>query len=135
MTHLDRLAEKSGQNLYEIKSVFPFDLFPDSIVVDINKVTITKRYLFSQMVFPILIKNINGARVFRSILFSTIRIEISGYETNPGAVKYLKNDEAIIMKNYILGLIAASREGIDLTRYNHNELKTKLLEVGETQVF
>lgn len=69
MTKLDRLAEKSGEVLFETRSVFPFDLFPDSVIVDINKVTIMKRDLLTQAVFPIIVKNINGARVYRSIFF------------------------------------------------------------------
>gem|GEM_PF-4720400 len=41
---LETEKNKGSGVIYRLNSVFPFDLFPDSIVIDHHKITVIKRY-------------------------------------------------------------------------------------------
>src|SRR3989344_2348448 len=61
--------------LFQIKSVFPFDLFPDTITVYPTKVTVVKKYFFaSQEVRALMIEDIAEIDIQTGLLFSKILI-------------------------------------------------------------
>src|SRR5437660_249209 len=43
---LSEVAEKAHEILYKTDTVFPFTLFPDTITVEREKISIAKRYFF-----------------------------------------------------------------------------------------
>jgi hypothetical protein len=77
-----------------------------------------------------LIKNILGVTVSSGLFFSTLNIEVIGFEENPEPVKYLLNEDARKIKRIITGLIACAREGIDTSEINYSELIRKTEEIG-----
>ena len=66
---LGDLIKKSQSVLLKISSTFPFDLFPDSLVVDENKVSIIHRDFMTEHVHSILIEDITDITVNTSIFF------------------------------------------------------------------
>ena len=71
--------------------------------------------------------------MFHGILFSSVRIEITGYEKNPGDVNYLWGPYAEKARRYIMGLAKSKREGVDLTKLNLDEIKDKLEAIGSEE--
>lgn len=130
---LDKLADEAGEVIYELSSVFPFQLFPDKLIIDKNKVTIVRKELFFKRTFPMLIRDIRTVKVTRGILFASIEFEIRGYETNPRPTNYLLPHEATKAKQYILGLMSASRERVDLSKVPTKEAKRKLKKIGSAE--
>lgn len=130
---LEDLVRGSGEVIYEISSAFPFQLFPDKIIIDKNKVNIVRKDLFFKRVFPIFHKDIMTVKVNRGILFATMEFEIKGYETNPGPVTFLWPYEATRAKQYILGLMDAKKEKVDLTKVSAEKVKKKFREIGEAK--
>ncbi len=127
---LEQLAEDSNDALFEVSSVFPFELFPDKIIIDSKRVTVVKKDLFSKSVFPILIEDIKTVNVFRGLIFASIEFEIRGYETNPLPVRFLWPYDATQAKQYILGLMTALRENIDVNKVPRNIIKDKVQQIG-----
>lgn len=129
---LDKLITRTNQNILTIHSVFPFDLFPDTIHIDENKVEIIHRpFFFEEQIFPILISRITSAKITTNPFFATLKLEIRGYETNPEAVRMLWYKDAIKAKRIITGLIACSQENIDLSAVNINEAAQKIEKIGK----
>jgi hypothetical protein len=128
---LNDLVFKSNRVLFKCSTIFPFDIFPDQVVIDENKLTIINQLFFwSSTTYSILIKNILGVTVSSGLFFSTLNIEVIGFEENPEPVKYLLNEDARKIKRIITGLIACAREGIDTSEINYSELIRKTEEIG-----
>lgn len=127
---LDKLVREKNIVIYELSSAFPFQLFPDKIIIDENKVSIVRKELFFKRIFPIMIDDILTVKINRSILFASLEFDIKRYEENPSPTTYLWPKEASLAKRYIFGLVQAKRENIDLSALSTKQLKRKLLEIG-----
>lgn len=129
---LDILVEKSRKIIFEAKSVFPFELFPDKITICPNRITITRNSLFSKFEYPIQIENLTGARIYRTIFFATLYIDTFGLAA-PEPIRFLKIDDARLARRYILALIECKKANIDLSKYDTNELREKLKKIGKVR--
>ncbi len=129
---LDLLVEKSRKIIFETKSVFPFELFPDKITICPNRVTITRNSLFSKFEYPIQIENITGARIYRTVFFATLYIDTFGIAA-PDPIRFLKIDDARIARRYLLALIECKKANIDLSKYEIDELREKLKKIGKVR--
>jgi hypothetical protein len=137
---LDNLVKKANRNLLEISTVFPFDLFPNTIRVDENKVDIVYRNsFFDKHVVSILIKNINSVTISTGVLFATINFEVSGfvtgYEVKPTPIPYFKKKDAVHLKRVVMGLIAAHSEGVDLAKVPSRDIESKIEQIGKSNEF
>lgn len=130
---LNTLAKETEAVIYDIASVFPFQLFPDKLIIDKNKVSIIRKSLFFKRIFPILYEDIRTVKINRSILFCAIEFEIRGYEQNPGAVTHLWPKEASKAEKYILGMTKANRAEVDMTKLPVNKIRGVIKKIGETQ--
>jgi len=129
---LDLLVEKSRKVVFEVKTFFPFDLFPDEITICLNRVTITYRGFFGKSEYPIPLENINGARIYRSIFLASLSLETFGYE-KPPVVDRLRINEARLARRYILGLVECKKNGVDLSTYPIEKIRDKLKEIGKVR--
>ena len=65
------------------------------------------------------------------VFFSTLRVEIAGYETNPPDLTMLWPEDANRIKRYVLALLEAKKRRIDLTVLDKKSLQNKLEELGK----
>lgn len=127
---LDKLSKSASHVIYKAKTVFPFDLFQDYLTLDTHKLTIVHTDLFNWSEFPILIEDIKNVQGYHGIFFSTLRIEIAGYEQNPPAIEKLWPEDVTRLTKYILALMEARNKGIDLSVLEKEELEKKLHQLG-----
>jgi hypothetical protein len=130
---LEELVKETETVIYQLSSVFPFQLFPDKIIIDKSKVTIVRKEIFFKRVFPILIENIKTVKVSRGLLFAAMEFEITGYEENPRPVTFFWPGEATKAKQYIFGLIQAKKGGVDLAKLTTVQIKKRLEEIGKAE--
>ncbi len=130
---LDALAMESNSIIYEASSVFPFQLFPDKIVIDVNKITVDRRDFLFQRVYPILIEDVLTVRLDRGILFASLIFEVNKFIQIARPITYLKPHEAATARQYIMGLVQAKKAGIDLSKLTLDQIRIKLKEIGKTQ--
>lgn len=129
-----RLAEKSRQIVIQVSAVFPFDVFPDTIIVDINKVEIIHRSFFmTESVLRLLYADIRTVIVSSGPLFSALMIETSLYPKNIDPIGYLHRADAIRTCRIIMGLVMCEREKIDVTRISTVHLAHYLEEIGRAR--
>lgn len=128
---LDDLVRKSSRVLFKAESVFPFDLFPDTIVIDETKVSIIyKSFFLTEIVHTILIKKIMDVRVESSLLFATlIFIPFVNFES-PIEVRYLKKAAAHSARRLIQGIITCNENQIDMTTLSVEEIISKMNMLG-----
>lgn len=122
--------------LFKAKTVFPFQFFPDEIIVDPIKVSLIRRIFFgSEELFSIEIKNILEVTVASGPFFATLIIKflVIGSLTPPPPpiiINHLKKSDAAKARRIIQGLIIAKREGINLTQVHAQNITPLLQKVG-----
>ncbi len=117
--------------IYKARSAFPFQLFPDEVVVETDKITVIHRSLWFKTVSPIPLDNMMSVTITRGILFASMSFEITGFETNPGDISHLWPSDAALAKRYILGLIQARKQQIDLTHVTPDDIREHVEEIGK----
>lgn len=130
---LDNLTEITSKPLYATSAVFPFDLFPDKILLEQKQVILVyKHFFYSSQEFNILIEDILSPVVETSVMFATFKIELGpgGFEQNPPPIQYLRKKSAIKLKRMIMGLIMCNKEGVDLSKMTRQEILVKIEEIG-----
>lgn len=128
------LQNKTQRTLFTTQSVWPFEFFPDIIRIDENKVDlIYHTFFFNHYTFPVFIKNINGVTITTGIFFASLSIEITGFEKNPDSIHYLPKEEARKAKRIILGLVAANKDGIDVSKVPASRLLKTVEEIGRSR--
>ncbi|HEX7042812.1 MAG TPA: hypothetical protein VF189_06175 [Patescibacteria group bacterium] len=123
MMTFSELKHKSSCILFKARSAFPFDIFPNDIIVDSEKVNVILRLFFgSQQIHSIPIKNISDLSVEHSIFFATLHI-LPGrvFENQVVSIDKLKRSDAIKARNIIQGLVIADRENVEIENLIHTE--------------
>ncbi len=124
----------SHRILYKAKTVFPFDFFPDWVIIDENKVDIiTGLFFFSREVFSIPIKNIINARSSNNIFFGSLDIEVDGYNKNPAPITHLWNKDANRIRRIINGLAMATKSGVDISSLPLDKAIDQVEQIGRAK--
>ena len=131
---IDNLVQKNSEVLFRTANFFPFDLFPDQIIISRDKVDIiyyqfflTKRYI------TVLIENIYDVNVNTSIFFSSLDIRSNSLVDDVEPISFLRSRDAKTARRIILGLVMAKKQKIDLSSLNTSELRKKMIEVGKAK--
>jgi len=116
-----------------IKATFPFDLFPEEIIVDRFKIDVIKRDFFAtQNVITVPLSGTVTVEVYRSLFFSSALI----HDPSTGAkvrVSKLSTKDAEIFRKLILGLVVGIRQGVNFMGMTTEEVKTNALNWGTIQ--
>lgn len=133
LAKLDHLHQRATSVLFTCRTIFPFDLFPNTLVIDYNKVDIIYRNFFStSQTVSIPIIHLNYVGVDEAFFLATLRIETLGLEQNPKPLIFLGAKDAQFAKNLLFGLMTAASNGIDLSHLPKGEILTKLAEIGKS---
>lgn len=130
-----RLVTQSQKILLTVSSIFPFDLFPDKLVVDENKVRIIKKFFFfTERVTCILLENITDVEVSTSPFFATLKLRDASYYRFPRIFKinFLKIKDALEISKLIQGLIAIKKSLVDYSNMNIQTLREDLELLGDS---
>jgi hypothetical protein len=132
-SRLHELARQTSRILFQAKNVFPFDLFPDTITIDENKTTIIHREFFTvKRMYTVLHQDIIGVKVFTSLFFASLSIDIQGPESNPTVLRHMTWRDAIYARRLILGLSTAAKQKINFSLIPTDELVKTVEEIGKS---
>lgn len=128
------VASQSHEVLASARSVFPFMLFPDSILLDRTKVSISKRGLFSEDSISIRVEDVLNVSAHTGVLFSTLNIASRVMNsTDHFQVKTLWITDALRLKRLIQGYVIAQHNNIKIAHLSREELIDALNELGQDQ--
>lgn len=129
---LTQLASETSDVIYEVRSVFPFQLFPDKLIIDTNKITIVRKELFFKRIIPISYEDLITVMVNRSIIFASIDFDVKRLDRshNPRGITFLWPAKATIAKKYITGILTAKKAGVDFSKLTTTQIKKRLKEIG-----
>jgi hypothetical protein len=135
---LRHIVKKSHQILAGAQTVIlPMNLFPDTVVVDRTKVTITKRTFFwTASVISIRIEDVlnvacSTGPIFGSLIISS-RVMNS---TDHYEIDYFWRKDALYLKQIIQGYVIAQHNRIETSHLERKDLINTLLELGSDSAF
>ena len=129
---LSNITRNSEITLLKIKTVFPFTLFPDTIIIYLYKLNIIKQDFFlTKRVNSINHEDIFNIKVESGPIFATLRIISRFFSGKPIVITYLKKSEALLAKRLINGLVIARRKGVSLRGIEIGELLKNLEQLGK----
>lgn len=130
---LENLIKKSQNVLFEASSIALFDLFPDKLVIDENKINIlTREFIESERIYSIPISKVVDVEVETTPFSATLKITHGDFKEQPVIIKDLDPDKAIKARRIIQGLIIGQGEQIDFSKIKTKDLVKKLEELGKT---
>jgi hypothetical protein len=131
---VEDMVSNSNRILLKISSVFPWDLFPNTIIAEETRITIIHRQLFSSQVHSIDVRDISNIFVDTSIIFAQLTLVSNTFAENQIIIGRLWKKDAILMRRIIEGLRMFINKDIDTTGYKVEELVSKLKELSTTGI-
>ena len=123
----------SHEILYKANTVFPFNLFPDTIVIDKEKLTIIARYFFwVAKITSVPIRDILNVEADVGPFLGSIHLTSRYFFTNPHTLNYLWRHDALKIQQLLQGFIIANERGIDCSAIDQGQLEELLEHLGET---
>ena len=110
-------TDQSDSHIFQISSVFPFDLFPDILTIEQNKVkSIFNYFTFSYRVHGVLIRDITDVAVDIHLFLATLTMVDSSNYQFPIEIKIsnLQIDEALKARSIIQELVAVQRQRMNM---------------------
>lgn len=128
------LASRAEREIYIARSVFPFTLFTDELVIDELKVTIVRRpFLGSEELLTSTLARISSVTVEANPLFATMRIINKDDADHPLELRYLWRSDALRARRIIQGLAIMKEQNIDTSKLNADEIRRRAEEIGRTR--
>lgn len=128
------LVDVDHQALLICRTVFPFDLFPDTISIDRNKITISKRFFFYQRsIQSIIVTDLLTIVVEETLLLASLKIVDRLFHQDAIEIANLRKGDARKIRWLLEGLIIGKKEKVDFTKISNEELVPKLVQIGKTK--
>ncbi len=132
---MDELIANSQKPLYKLSTIFPLDLFPNQLIIELDHVNIYFReFFFTGQMRSVPIQNIGEVIIETSPLFTRLKIIEGMIGTGIELIlKYVRRQEAMKAKRIIMGLMIANKQGIDLSDLKPEEVSIKVEALGKAQ--
>lgn len=132
---LTQAIQGSQEVLISAKTVFPFTLFPDTVTIDREKITITHRAFFQVSdTVSTRIEDILNVTANVGPFFGSLKVVSRVFSPDkPYRIEMLWRDDALKLKRIIQGYIIARQKEIDVTPLKAKELVDMLDNLGSDQ--
>jgi hypothetical protein len=131
---IQKFAEEESRVLFQAKSVFPFSLFPDKILIYPTKVDVVIGEFFrSNYTKTFFIQDIGGAEIITTPFMASVKITGNKMGGDPILVPNFRRKDAIRVKEVIDGLLVAHKREHELKEIKSKEAVPHLRKAGESQ--
>ncbi len=126
------LTQKAQEVLFQANTVFPFILFPDTITLDREKLTIANRLFFRMAkITSVPIADILSVEADVGPFFGSVHMTSRYFFTNARSVKFLTRGDAVKLQRLLQGYIIAHERKVDCTSINTEHLRILLNDLGQ----
>lgn len=125
------LTEKSHDILCTADTVFPFTLFPHTITLDREKLTVVERFFFkTSKVITVPISSMISADASTGPFFGSVHMTSKYFIDNTHVVKFLWRHDAEEIHRLLQGFIIAHEKGLEISDIDKEDLKILLRDLG-----
>lgn len=126
------ITEKAQDVLFKSDTVFPFTLFPDTITLDREKLTVATRYFFRvAKIVSVPVNSISSAEVDVGPFFGSLHMASKFFVQNKYTVNFLSRENAIELHSLLQGFMIANEKNIDVTDIDKRDLLILLKDLGQ----
>lgn len=119
--------------LYETRSVFPFDLFPDHVIVDKSKVSVIRKIFFlSEVIQSVPAKDILTVQMESSPFLARITIVGRMPQQAEIVINNLMVKDSTKLRKVIQGLAIAASESVQIDSLPKSQQLQTVEEIGAT---
>jgi hypothetical protein len=130
---------RSQRLLLKVTATFPFQFFPDELIIDEMKVTYVRRtFFYSSQMRTILINDISDVLLEAAPFFATLRIISNSSKYPEIKITYLSRTDGVKAKKMLDGLIISRAQALQLNKFNQQQLQNKIVDLGtynNTKIF
>lgn len=138
---LDAISKRHDIELLRVSTVFPFSLFPDTMIIDTTKMTIIKTQFFAtEQVTTIPLKEISDTTMQTALFLASVTFQYMPQTSSPGVtapvfvtINALKRKDAIRIKSIIKGTLVAKAEGIDIAKLPPDKVVEMIEKLGYSE--
>jgi hypothetical protein len=117
--------------LFTADTVFPFTLFPDTITLDREKLTVVERFFYRvAKVITVPISSMISAEANVGPFFGSVHMTSKYFIDNTHTINFLWRHDAEEVHRMIQGFIIAQEKKIDVTEIDKDDLKVLLNDLG-----
>jgi len=128
---LASLTEMGHDILFKANTVFPFTLFPDSVILDREKVTFVTRYFFGvAKITGIPIRDLLSVEADIGPFFGSVHTASRFFITTPFSIRWLRRKDAIKLRRLLQGYIISNEQDIDCAKIEKDKLIAMLNDLG-----
>jgi hypothetical protein len=130
---LNEAVRETHRILAHTKSVFPFMLFPDSLTVDRQKLTIVyKQFFNAHQTVSVPLESVKNIQADLGPFFGSLTITSDLFINNVQKITCLPRHDVLQIQKLVQGITTAISEKIDLGKIKDTEqLKDSLCKLGE----
>jgi hypothetical protein len=123
---------KAQDVLFKADTVFPFTLFPDSITLDREKLTVATRSFFRvAKIVSVPVSSISSAEADVGPFFGALHMASKFFVQNTYTVNFLWRHDAVRIQHLLQGFIIANEKKIDITDIEKEDLLILLNDLGQ----
>jgi hypothetical protein len=132
---LHDLVEGSHHTLLNVKTVFPFVLFPDTLHIDRKKLTLVHQYsFFTAKTISVPLDDILNVEANIGPLFGSLILTSKYFKNNTQSINFLHRKDAIKAQLLLQGHMVVYHEKIDCSNIDTEELIAMLTDLGQSSI-
>jgi hypothetical protein len=131
---LENMAYASHHVLKTATTVFPFVLFPDTVQIDRQKLTIIHRSAFrTARTSSISLKDVQNVEGNVGPLFGSLVFTSKFFKNNTQSIKFLHRKDVTDIQHLLQGYMVAIHGGIDIAAIPSDKLLMLLTDLGKSK--
>lgn len=128
---LDEVVQESNEVLVKFKGVFPFDPFPDEVIIDKQAITILRHIFFGvTQKITCHFDDLVNSEVNLGPFFGSLNVYSKYFTDGVETVKWFSRGDAAKIHAILQGLLIAKKEGVDLKNMTKEDILQKLYTIG-----
>jgi hypothetical protein len=126
------ITEKAQDVLFRADTIFPLTLFPDTITLDREKLTVATRSFFrTAKIVSVPVSSISSAEAEVGPFFGALHMASKFFVQNIYTVGFLTRADALKIQHLLQGFIIAQEKDIDVTDIEKEDLLILLNDLGQ----
>lgn len=128
--------EQNNEYLFRCTSLFPFQLFPDEVILDKLKISIIKRdFFFTKRIITLPLTGTVNVKVYKGPITSMLEMmDMSTLNQQAIRVRHVLNDDAVTFHRLVEGIVIGMRQGVNFMDMERNEMMDSAMKWGAVDV-
>ena len=126
------ITQKAQDILFQADTVFPFTLFPSTVTLDREKLTVAHRIFFRvAKIITVPVTSMVSAEADVGPFFGSIHMTSKYFIDTTHHLNYLSRGNAIELQRLLQGYIIAQERKIDVSEVDKDDLRVLLHDLGQ----